>query len=43
MPKQFHDLPQVALDHAIDHLPTFLDGDHEVGGEGSSGGWLLFG
>ena len=29
----FPTLPQNALDHAIDHLPTFLGGNHEVGGE----------
>ena len=28
------EVPQVALDNAIDHLPTFLGGNHEVGGEG---------
>ena len=30
----FPELPQVALDNAIDHLLTFLGGNHEVGGAG---------
>jgi hypothetical protein len=36
MPKAFPDLPEAALDNdnAIDHLPTFLGGNHVVDGEG---------
>ena len=28
------------MDNAIDHLPTFLGGNHEIGGEGGAGGSL---
>jgi hypothetical protein len=34
MPKAFPDPPSAALDNATAHLPTFLGGNHEVGGEG---------
>jgi hypothetical protein len=41
MPKAFPELPSGALDNdnAIDHLPTFLGGNHEVGGEGGPAGF----
>ncbi len=35
-PAGFPELPSAPFDHATEHLPTFLDGNHEVGD------WLLF-